>query len=179
MKRILPFLFLPLFFHAQNPAFKKAMETGDGKFSIKSYKEAYKEYDAALAMITPDLDKLMSEKKQAAKDQADWVKCLSRHARCAYIISNLSQANTDAEKLSAIDSANADAKAIKAFALHKSGEKMIACRDLKRLGANDLSARVYEDCFCWAEGVNQFRDANSAFSLGKNAEALAFINNAI
>lgn len=181
MKKFLPLFLLPFLFSAQNPAFKKLMDAADTKYAVKSYKDAYKEYDEALKLISADLEKMVSTKEQATKDKADWLKCLSRHARCAYYTANVAQAVTDAEKLLAIDSVNADAHAIKGYSKYKSGDKMNGCREIRKQQAkgSDLGGRMYDDCFCWSEGVNQFREANSAFSLSKNNDALAFINNAI
>jgi tetratricopeptide (TPR) repeat protein len=184
MKKILPLLvFVPLSFTAQTPdaAFKKLMDAGDAKYAVKGYKDAYKEYDEALKLISVDLDKLVSAKSQIAKDHAEWLKCLNRHARCAYFTSNTTQANLDADKLLAVDSVNADAKALRAYVKHKSGDKMNACREFKiqQRSGSEVAGKIYEDCFCWGEGVTQFREASSAFSLSRNNEALTSINNAL
>jgi tetratricopeptide (TPR) repeat protein len=181
MKKALSLLLFPYLFFAQTPAFKQLMDAADTKYAVKSYKEAYKEYDAALKMISADLDKIVAARQQIGKDHADWLKCMVRHARCAYFTSYVTQANADADRILSVDSVNADAKAIKAYGKYKSGEKMNACRDLKaqQVNGSEIAGRIYEDCFCWSEGITQFREANSAFSLARNKEALLAIDNAI
>ncbi len=181
MKQTLLFLLFPFLFVAQTPSFKQLMDNGDRKYAVKSYKEAYKEYDAALKLIASELDLMSQNKQQIGKDHADWLKCLVYRARCAYYTSNIAQATADADKILSVDSLNADAKAVKSYVKYKGGDKMNACRELKteHKKGNELSGKIYEDCFCWSEGITQFREANSAFSLAKNAEALNYVDNAI
>jgi tetratricopeptide (TPR) repeat protein len=181
MKKLLPLLFLSSAVFAQDPKFSGLVAAGDAKYQTKSYKLAYADYDNALKLISADLDKMVAEKKQITADKKEMLNALVKHARCAYYTSNTAQVNADVEKLTIIDSANADAKALKAHAVYKSGNKVDGCRGLKTQEGrgSDMAGKIYEDCFCWAEGVGQFRDANSAFSLARNEQALELINKAI
>src|ERR1700747_822974 len=115
MYKILPILFFGTLLTAQNPAFKKSVEDGDRKYAVKSYKQAYTDYDNAYKLISADIDKMVSAKQQAGANEKEWLNCLVKHARCAHYSGNAVQAAADADKLLAIDTANTDAKAIKAY----------------------------------------------------------------
>lgn len=173
--------FLPVLLLGQTAEFNKAISSADSRFTIKNYKEAYAEYDKAYKMISVNLDRSLQSKNLSTDIKPEWKHCLSRHAQSAYFISNYSQAKIDAEKLSKIDSTDAVAMAIIGYSKYKNGEKIEGCTMISKQISSALPfpARVHDDCFCWTEGVSQYKEAVSALNLARDKEALEFINTAI
>ncbi|HEY1039950.1 MAG TPA: hypothetical protein VGF30_11125, partial [Bacteroidia bacterium] len=54
---------------AQSPEFTKALESGNQKYKVKSYKLAITDYDAAIKVIAPDVDKMLAAKTQIPADK--------------------------------------------------------------------------------------------------------------
>jgi tetratricopeptide (TPR) repeat protein len=173
--------FLPVLFFGQVNDFGKLISAADSRFSIKNYKEAFTEYDKAYKLISSDLERNLKSKNGANNVKPEWKHCLSRHAQSAYLIADYAQAKRDAEKLFQIDSADASAKTIFGFSTFKEGDKLAGCKSIaeKISAIFPFATRVYDDCFCWTEGISQYREAISALNLAREKEALDFINNAI
>lgn len=172
------FVFFPLFFFSQKNDFKTLLNAGDSRFSIKNYREAYAEYDKAFQLISADF---LTAQKKSLPISVDWKHCLTRHAQTAFYSADYTAANRDADLLLQLDSGDVNAKAIKGYSLYKSGEKIAGCLQIAG-GANKLNPfvmTVYDDCYCWTEGVAQFREAVSACNLSRYNEALRYIDNAI
>lgn len=181
MKQIIPILFLSSFLVGQNTVFKQLKESADRKYDVKSYKQAYIDYDNAYKIIKPEIDKIDSLNIQISSTQKEYLMCLVRHASCAHYIGNTDQVKADAEKILTIDSLNSTAKSIKAFLNYKAGDKLIACIEIQKqsVSGTEIAKKMFDDCFCWSEGIFAYRNAKSAFSLAKNEEALLLVNQAL
>ncbi len=165
---------------AQSPALVKLMESANAKFKIKSYKLALTDYEAAIKLVQPDVDKLTATKSQITSANAYLLEPYVKKANCDFYLSNTPALQKDYETIIKLDSANAEAKAIKGYLTHKDGKKAEGCAAMKANSANSLIAKKgFEDCFCWSEGVNEAKAAKSANMLKKFDEALTHINNAI
>ncbi len=173
--------FLPILLFGQTTEFNKLISSADSRFTIKNYKVAYSEYDKAFKIISPEIDHSLKSTNGFNKIKPEWTHCLSRHAQTAYFISDYSQAKRDAEKLLKIDSTDGVAMTIFGYSKFKEGEKLTGCKIISEQlsSKSTFPSRVHDDCFCWTEGVSQYREAVSALNLSRNKEALEFINTAI
>jgi tetratricopeptide (TPR) repeat protein len=176
MKKLLPILLLSVFgIQAQNMnEFKKNLDNANAKYKIKSYALALTDYDNAIKLIQPEVDKLIKDKKLVSDANRFLVEPYVKRAACFYFTGKGHLMGSDLEKVALLDTANADAKALKAYNVHKSGDKINGCRGMKKQAkaGSEIGAKLFEDCFCWSEGHSAFREGESANKLKKYDEAL-------
>lgn len=161
--------------HGQNMnEFKKSLDNANAKYKIKSYALAIGDYDNAIKIITPEVDKMIKEGKQVNETNQYLIEPYVKRAACFYFTQKGHLMGSDLDKVAKLDTGNVDAKALKAYNLHKSGEKVNGCRGMKKAAkaGSEIGGRLFEDCFCWSEGHSAFREGESANKLKKYDEAL-------
>ena len=161
--------------------FKKLMEGANQKFNVKSYKLAITEYDNTIKLVSADIDKIIAAKAQITPEKKYVLEPYTKRAQCFYFTNNFTAMKTDMETIAAVDTANADVKVLKAYFKHKSGDKINSCIGLRQAGKKgDLFAKkVFDECFCWTEGVNLANEGTSKNNLRKYDEALVALENAL
>ncbi len=181
-KIILLFLFCSSAFFAQNMAdFKKNMDNGNAKFKIKSYALAIGDYDAAINIISTEVDKYLKANKPLPADKQFLVEPYMKRATCFYLTNKSHLMQTDLAKVAVLDSSNTESRTMKAYDRWKSGDKLGGCIDLKKQSkaGSEMANKIFEDCFCWSEGMSKAKDAASQSNVKKYDEALENINLAI
>ncbi|MDP2386175.1 MAG: tetratricopeptide repeat protein [Bacteroidota bacterium] len=159
---------------AQTADFKKAVDNGNQKYKAKSYKLAMVDYDAALKIVSADIDKLIAEKTPIPADKKYMLEPLEKRANCAYFTSNIAVMKSDIDKVYILDSSNANAKALKAYELYKAGKKSEGCIAMQAQVKNgsDVAPRAFTDCFCSNEGILLAKEATTANNMKKYDDAL-------
>jgi tetratricopeptide (TPR) repeat protein len=166
---------------AQTPEFKKAMDNGNAKYKIKSYNLAIMDYDAAIKIIGPEVDKLVAAKTPLTPEQKYMIQPYELRATCYYYAGNPAKMKMDVDKVLMLDSSNANAKALAAYDTYKAGKKVEGCIGLQAQVKNgsDIAPVVYKNCYCAAEGATLAKDASGLNIAKKYDEALAKANLAI
>jgi tetratricopeptide (TPR) repeat protein len=181
MKKLLSIiaLFLVVKISAQNStcAHNKDFEDGNTKFKNKSYSLAIQAYDKAIAIIEAD----------AKKPNVDYdlQKCMadvySRRATCYYNTGNYTAMKADADKILTIDTGNANALALLAYTKYKSGNKKTGCAAARAqiIKGSEVAKKVFEDCFCWSEGMTLYKEGMTQANLKRYEPALIKLNEAL
>ncbi|MFI5142253.1 MAG: hypothetical protein ACHQII_07850, partial [Bacteroidia bacterium] len=172
-------LFSVVKINAQNStcANNKDFEDGNTKFKSKSYSLAIQSYDKAIAIIEADAKK--------PNLNYDIKKCMvdvySRRATCYYNTGNYTAMKTDADKILALDTGNADALALLAYTKHKAGNKKAGCVAARNqiIKGSEVAKKVFEDCFCWSEGMTLYKDGMTQANLKRYDAALVKLNEAL
>lgn len=174
-------LFIANIAKAQTPEFKKAMESGNQKYKIKSYNLAIMDYDAAIKSVSADVDKLIASKTTVPADKKYILEAYEKRANCAFYTKNYPKMNGDVDKLLALDSSNTNAKALKSLDKYKTGKKAEGCTGMKSeaLKGNEIAAQAYKECFCNNEGIILAKEGTSLNSLKKYDEALVKLDQAL
>jgi hypothetical protein len=165
---------------AQSPEFKKNFEEGNMKFKAKSYTTAIPSYDKAVKLIEADAKKAIASKTAPIEERKYMAEAFARRGMCYYFTGSTYAMKSDAEMALALDTGNADAKALVAYSKHKTDKKQ-ACKDIRRaiLAGSEGGSKIFDDCFCWSEGVNLAKDAESMANLQKYDNALKLSSEAI
>ncbi|HTA63247.1 MAG TPA: tetratricopeptide repeat protein [Bacteroidia bacterium] len=154
----------------------KDFEDGNTKFKGKSYSLAIQSYDKAIAVIEADAKKpdLNYDIKKCMVD------VYSRRATCYYNTGNYTAMKTDADKILTLDTGNADALALLAYLKHKAGNKKEACTAARKqtTKGSEIAKKVFEDCFCWSEGMTLYKDGMTQSNLKRYDAALVKLNEA-
>jgi tetratricopeptide (TPR) repeat protein len=160
---------------AQTPDFKKAMDNGNAKYKIKSYNLAIMDYDAAIKIIGPEVDKLVAAKTPLAPEQKYMVQPYELRATCYYHAGNPAKMKMDADRVLLLDSSNANAKALLAYDLYKAGKKADGCAGIvaQIKKESDIAPVIYKNCYCAAEGATLSKEASGLNIAKKYDEALA------
>lgn len=165
---------------AQSPEFKKLFEEGNMYMKAKSYTKAIPPYDKAIRLIENDATKAIAAKtiNPANKWMAE---IYGRRGMCYYFTGSTGGMKADAETALALDTANADAKSLIGYSIFKSGDKKKGCKGIRKgvNGGSEGGAKIFEDCFCWSDGVALAKEADSKANVQKWDEAIAFANEAI
>ncbi|MFL5751849.1 MAG: tetratricopeptide repeat protein [Bacteroidia bacterium] len=161
--------------------FKKHMDSGNQKYKIKSYNLAIPDYDNAIKLVSVDIDKMIAAKTQISEDKKYMLEPYVKRASCFYFAGNASLMKGDLEKVAALDSTNPDAKALRAYDKFKSGDKVKGCMGMQTQArkGSAIAKQVFDECFCWSEGVNMAKEATSKNNLRKYDEALPLAETAL
>ena len=152
-------------------------EDGNTKFKGKSFSLAIQSYDKAITQIEGDAKK--------PNLNYDINKCMvdvyTRRATCYYNTGNYSAMKSDAEKILTLDTVNADAKALLAYFKHKAGNKKEACTVTRKqiTKGSEVAKKVFEDCFCWSEGIRLYKEGTTESNLKRYDAALIKLNEAL
>jgi tetratricopeptide (TPR) repeat protein len=155
----------------------KDFEDGNTKFKGKSYSLAIQSYDKAIALIEADA--------KNPNSTYDIKKCMvdvySRRATCYYNTGNYTAMKADADKILTLDTGNADALALLAYLKHKAGNKKEACTSARKqvTKGSEIAKKVFEDCFCWSEGMTLYKDGMTQANLKRYEPALVKLNEAL
>ncbi|HXU25675.1 MAG TPA: tetratricopeptide repeat protein [Bacteroidia bacterium] len=181
MKKLL--LIIALFsiakINAQNItcANNKDYEDGNTKFKGKSYALAIQAYDKAIALVDADAKK--------SNLNYDIKKCMvdvyTRRATCYYYTGNYTAMKADADKILSVDTANADVRALLGYPKYKAGNKKEACATIRTqiIKGSEIGKKVFEDCFCWTEGMILYKDGLTQSNLKRYDAALVKLNEAL
>ena len=152
-------------------------EDGNTKFKGKSYSLAIQSYDKAITQIEADAKKpnLNYDIKVCTID------AYARRATCYYNTGNYSAMKTDAEKVLSLDTGNADALALLAYFKHKAGNKKDACAIMRKqtTKGSEVSKKVFEDCFCWSEGIKLYKEGTTESNLKRYDADMIKLNEAL
>ena len=155
----------------------KDYEDGNIKFKGKSYGLAIQAYDKAIAVIEADAKKpdLNYDIKKCMVD------VYTRRATCYYNTGNYTAMKADADKVLALDTANTDARALLAYPKYKAGNKKEACTIIRTqiIKGSEIGKKVFEDCFCWTEGMILYKDGLTQSNLKRYDAALVKLNEAL
>jgi len=174
-------LFLLVKINAQTPDFKKNYEDGNLKLKAKNYSQAILCYDKAIAIVQPDADNALKAKTYLTDDKKYISDVYAKRATCYYNTSNYSAMKTDADKVIALDSSNVDAPALLAHQKYKGGDKKVACAIMRKQisKGSEPAKKVFEDCFCWTEGMSLYKDGLTSANLKRYDTALVKLNKAL
>ena len=167
--------------NAQTADFKKAYDDGNLKFKVKSYSLAIPLYDKAIALVQTDADNALASKTAISDDKKYIADVYAKRAACFYYMGNYTAMKTDAEKVRALDPKNQDAPSLLAYMQYKAGDKKTAC-SIERVQINkgsEAAKRVFEDCFCWREGVALYKEGITQANLKRYDSALVKLNQAL
>jgi tetratricopeptide (TPR) repeat protein len=155
----------------------KDYEDGNTKFKNKSYSLAIQSYDKAITLIEADAKK-ESINYDIKKCRVD---VYTRCATCYYNTGNYTAMKADADKILSIDTGNADARALLAYLNHKAGNKKAACTAarIQITNGSEVAKKVFEDCFCWGEGMTLYKDGMTQGNLKRYDAALVKLNEAL
>ncbi|MCD6065580.1 MAG: stress-induced-phosphoprotein 1-like [Bacteroidetes bacterium] len=176
-----PALLIAGILSAQTPEFKKAMDNGNAKYKIKSYNLAIMDYDAAIKIVSPEVDKLIASKSVLAPEQKYLIEPYELRANCYYYAGNPAKMKLDAEKVLMLDSSNANAKALIAYNQYKEGKKIDGCITMQAQAkkGSEIAAIAYKNCYCVNEGAAIVKEASGLNAVKKYDEALPKIDKAL
>ena len=152
-------------------------EDGNTKFKGKSYSLAIQLYDKAITQIEAD-----AKKPNLNYDiKICMIDAYSRRATCYYNTGNYSAMKNDAEKVLTLDTANANALALLAYFKYKAGNKKEACTITRAqiIKGSEVGKKVFEDCFCWSEGIKLYKEGTTESNLKRYDAALIKLNEAL
>ncbi len=185
MKRILlaSTLLAALTLNAQSPEFKKAFEDATNKYKAKSYSLALSSYDKAIKAVEDDASSFLALKKAPTTESRTWAEAYSRRGMCHFFGGSTFAMKEDADMALKLDTGNADAKALIAYNQFKGGgaDKKKACKAIRKaiIAGSQGGEKIFEECFCWSEGVNLGKEAETNANLQKWDAAIKFANEAI
>ncbi len=174
-------IFLLVKIQAQTADFKKNYEDGNTKLKAKSFSTAIVAYDKAIALIQDDADNAIALKKYISADNKYISDVYAKRATCYYNTGNYSAMKVDVEKVMALDSANVDAPALLAYQKYKAGDKKATCTNMRKqiTRGSEIAKKVFEDCFCWSEGMALYKDGMTSANLKRYEPALVKLNEAL
>lgn len=184
MKQILlaSALFASVAASAQSPEFKKLFEEANMKFRAKSYTAAIPAYDKAIKVIEDDATTALALKKAGTPEMKYMAEAYSKRGMCYYFTGSTYAMKNDADMALKLDTGNTDARALLAYNQHKGGnDKKKACKAIRKaiLAGSEGGNKIFDECFCWSEGVNLAKDAETKANLQKFAEAVKLADEAI
>ena len=139
-------LFLLVNVNAQTPAFKSNFEDGNMKYKVKSYSLAILAYDKAIAAI-PDADAFVGDKTPLTPERKSAAEAFAKRGASYFQTGNTSSMKEDAYKALSIDPANFDAKALLAAVTHKAGNKIDACKEIRKqiINGSEVANKIFEE----------------------------------
>ncbi len=166
--------------NAQTPEFKKHMEDANMKFKAKSFTLAIPSLDKAIKVIEDDATTAIALKKVNTAETKYMADAYAKRGSCYWITGNGFAMKSDADMALSLDTGNADAKALLAYNLQKSDKKK-GCKAIRKAIAagSEIGEKIFEDCFCWSEGHNLAKEADSKANVQKWDETIKFANEAI
>jgi len=174
-------LFLIIKTNAQTADFTKNYEDGNTKYKAKSYSLAIISYNKAIDIVQADADNAVKSKTALSNDKKYIADVYARRASCYYNTGNYGSMKADAEKTLLLDPNNADALGLMAYTKHKAGDKKGGCsiaREQINKGS-EISKKVFEDCFCWSEGIALYKEGMTLANLRRYDSALVKLNKAL
>jgi tetratricopeptide (TPR) repeat protein len=173
-------LFLLINLNAQSPVFKTNFEDGNMKYKVKSYSLAILSFDKAVATIE-DVDKYVGDKSPMTPERKSYANAFSKRGACYFQTGNTSSMKEDAFKALSIDPQNVDAKALLAVSNHKSGNKIDACKEIRKqiIAGSEVAPKIFEECSCWMEGEKLAKEADTDANLKKYDAAMKKASEAI
>ncbi len=174
-------LFVLVKISAQTADFKKNYEDGNMLFKAKSYSKAILSYDKAIAIVQTDADNVLKTKTPLSDDKKYISDAYARRASCYYNTGNYGAMKTDAEKVLVLDPNNADGLALMAYTKYKGGDKKGGCSIAReQIGkGSEVAKKVFEDCFCWSEGIALYKEGTTQANLKRYDTALVKLNKAL
>jgi tetratricopeptide (TPR) repeat protein len=174
-------LFVFIKTNAQTADFKKNYEDGNLKFKGKSYSLAILSYDKAIALVQTEADDALKSKTALSDDKKYISDVYARRATCYYSTGNYGAMKADAEKVLLLEPQNADGLALIAYTKYKAGDKKEGCavaREQINKGS-EAAKKVFEDCFCWSEGITLYKEGTTLANLKRYDSAMVKLNKAI
>lgn len=162
---------------SSSPEFRKAVEDGNKQYNNKKYSAAVPFYDKAIELVENEaFETAKSRKQNKALGEV-----YSRRAVCYYSSSSTSAMKSDADMALALDSTNADAKAVAGYAIYKSGDKRKGCAGMRKgiIANAEFANKMFDDCFCWSEGVNLAKEGDSEIYGKRYDAAIKMLDQAI
>jgi tetratricopeptide (TPR) repeat protein len=183
MKKVLSLLALCILIktNAQTADFKKFCDDGNAKFKIKSYSLAIQSYDKAIAGVQADADNAVKSKTALTDDKKYIADVYAKRATSYYYTGNYPAMKTDAEKVLVLDPKNQDAISLIAYMQYKAGDKKAACaKEREQITKGSEAARkIFEDCYCWKEGIALYKEGVTQVNLKRYDSALVKLNQAL
>ena len=172
---------LPVTCSAQTADFKKNYEDGNTLFKAKSYSKAILSYDKAIAIVQADADAAIKSKTVLSDDKKYISDVYARRATCYYNTGNYAAMKTDAEKVLVLEPKNTDAAALLAYTKYKAGDKRGGCSAAREQITNgsEVGKKVFEDCFCWSEGITLYKEGTTMANLKRYDSAIVKLNKAL
>lgn len=166
---------------AQTAEFKKAIDNGNQKFKIKSYSLAIMDYEAAIKIVAPEVDKLIAAKTPIPADKKYMIEPYEKRAVCSYYTKNITVMRADLEKIFILDSSNVNAKGLKAFDKFQTGKKTEGCIGMKNeaIKGSEVAAQAHKDCFCNNEAIVLAKEAITSNNMKKYDDALIKLEQAL
>ena len=163
--------------YAQAPEVQKNLEAANNSFKVKNYNAAIPSFDKAITAIEGEANAAVKAKKQDKKLSEIY----SRRGACYYFTGSTSALKSDAEMALALDSTNAEAKMLLGYSIYKEGNKRKGCAGIRKgiIGGAETGNKVFDDCFCWSEGVNLAKEGESEIYGKRYDAALKMLDNAI
>jgi tetratricopeptide (TPR) repeat protein len=183
MKNLYSAIALLLFvnLNAQSPEFKRNFEDGNMKCKGKSYTLAIASFDKAIKVIAADAEKFVGDKSPATPERKSMSEAYAKRAACYFQTGNTSAMKTDAFMALSLDPENTDAKACIAASQHKGGDKIGACKEIRKqiIKGSEVAPKIFEECSCWMEGEKLAKDADTDANLKKYDAAMKKATDAI
>ncbi|MBS1646786.1 MAG: hypothetical protein JST67_05555 [Bacteroidetes bacterium] len=166
---------------AQTPEFKANYDDGFVKYKIKSYKLAITSFDKAIAIVQVEADKNIKAKTFLSSEKKYISNVFAKRAACHYYTGNMGAMQADANTVLSLDSSNADVLSLLATQKYKSGEKRKACINIQKQVAKGsaIATQVFDDCFCWIEGMKLYKEGLTAANLKRYDTALVKFQQAL
>ncbi len=167
---------------AQSPEFKRSFEEGNSKFKLKNFSLAMGAYDKAISIIEAEAQKAILAKTPLIPGKKYLAEVYAKRAACYYRMGgNTGSMMRDAGITLALDRENPDAIALIASTKSNGTDKKNSCilMGRQRLKGSEIADRVFDDCFCWPEGIALAKEAETDANLRKYDVALKKLNEAI
>lgn len=167
--------------NAQSPAFKTNFEDGNMKYKVKSYSLAIVAYDKAIAALAGDAEKYVGDKSPVTPERKATAEAYAKRGACYFQTGNTSAMKNDAFTALSIDPGNNDAKALLAVTNHKAGNKIDACKEIRKqiIEGSEVASKIFEECSCWMEGEKLAKEAETDANLKKYDDAMKKATEAI
>jgi len=162
---------------AQSPEAKKNFESGNAKMLASDYNGAIPYLDKSVELVENEAKSALKAKTQ----NKALSEIYSKRAICYYYTQSLSALRSDAETALPLDSTNGDAKSVMGAGMYKTGEKRTACAAIRKgiLMGSTAGNKMFDDCFCWSEGVNLAKEGENEVYGKRYDAALKLLDQAI
>ncbi|MGZ3865924.1 MAG: hypothetical protein ACXVC6_11280 [Bacteroidia bacterium] len=176
-------LFLVVNAYSQSAAFKSNFEDGNMKYKVKSYSLAILAYDKAIATTADkaDLEKAKEDKSASVAGRKSYADAYAKRGASYFQTGNTTAMKNDAYTALSIDPNNIDAKALLAASNHKAGNKLDACKEIRKqiIAGSEVANKIFEECSCWMEGDKLAKEADTDANLKKFEAAMKKASDAI
>ncbi len=175
------FIIISNLIFGQTAEFKKAIDSGNQKYKIKSYSLAIMDFEAAIKIVSPEVDKLIASKSSIPEGKKYLIEPYEKRAICSYYTKNITVMRADLEKIFILDSSNVNAKGLKAFDKFQAGKKTEGCIGMKTeaIKGSEVAGQAHKDCFCNNEAIVLAKEAITSNNMKKYDEALVKLDQAL